>query len=210
MRAEQTQALLAGYVHGPAAATDGLGAALAKIADPLAMILVEGVSDQIAVEALAARRGRHLTAERIAVVPIGGAGAVARVLTEHASPAMRLAALCDAAEEHQVRRSINASGLTVPVFVCVADLEDELIRAVGVDRALAVLEAQGDLGSFTTLQKQAAWRLHPVVAQLRRFMSAGARRKLRYALLLTDAAVDLDRVPRPLADVLDAAGVDSP
>jgi hypothetical protein len=196
---------LAGYVHGPAAATDGLRAALAKTRDPVAIIFVEGVSDQIAVDTLAARRGRDLL-ERVAVVPIGGAGAIRRVLAEHVSGTVRLAALCDAGEEAQVRRGIDASGLEVSVCVCVTDLEDELIRAVGVDQALAVLDSQGDLGPFTTLQKQVAWRGQPVDAQMRRFFGAGGGRKLRYARLLTDAAFDADRVPRPLTEVLDAIG----
>jgi len=192
-----------GYVHGPAAATDGLRLALTATPDPLVMILVEGVSDQIAVETLATRRGRDLTAERVAVVPIGGAGAMRRVLAEHASATVRLAALCDADEEALVRCGIGASGRDVPVHVCDADLEAELIRAVGVDRVLAVLDREGDLRSFTTLQQQAAWRGRPVDSQLRRFIGAGARRKLRYARLLTDAAVDVDRTPRPLVDVLE-------
>ena len=37
-----------------------------------AVVLVEGVSDQRALEALAERRGRNLEAERVAIVPIGG------------------------------------------------------------------------------------------------------------------------------------------
>ena len=45
-----------------------------------AVVLVEGVSDQLAVEALAARRGRDLAAEGVAVVPIGGAGNIRRFL----------------------------------------------------------------------------------------------------------------------------------
>jgi hypothetical protein len=169
------------------------------------MVLVEGVSDQIAVETLALGVGRDLTAERVAVVPIGGAGAVSRVLAEHASVRLRLVALCDAGEEALVRRGIRASGFHVSVFVCVADLEDELIGAVGAERALAVLDGQGDLGSFRTLQKQPAWRGRPLDAQLRRFIGAGGRRKLRYARLLTDAAVALGRAPRTLVDALDAS-----
>jgi hypothetical protein len=202
VRAEQARAVLDGYVHGPAAATDGLRAALARTIDPVAMILVEGVSDQMAVEAIAARRGCDL--ERIAVAPIGGAGAIRRVLSAHAARTLRLAALCDAGEEAHVRRGIDDSGLEVSLFVCVADLEAELIRAVGVDRVLAVLDSQGDRGSFTTLQKQVAWRGQPVDAQLHRFIGAGGRRKLRYARLLAHAAADADRVPSPLIDVLDA------
>jgi len=200
-----TRAAVAGYVHGPAAATEGLAMALRGTPDPAAMILVEGVSDQIAVETLATRRSRDLRTEGIAVVPIGGAGAIRRVLAEHASPTVRLAALCDVGEEAQVRRGIEASGFDVSVHVCVVDLEDELIRAVGVDRVTAVLEREGDLRSFTTLQKQVEWRGRPVDAQLRRFLGAGARRKLRYARLLTDVAVDVERVPRPLVDVLEVS-----
>jgi hypothetical protein len=33
---------------------------------------------------------------------------------------------------------------------------------------------------------------------MRRFLGSGARRKLRYARLLVEAAVDRDTVPRPL------------
>jgi hypothetical protein len=40
---------------------------------PRAVVLVEGLSDRCAVEALAERRGRDLRAERVSVVPIGGA-----------------------------------------------------------------------------------------------------------------------------------------
>ncbi len=64
-----------------------------------------------------------------------------------------------------------------------------------------VLEANGDLGSFRTLQKQPVWRDRPVEDQLRRFMGSVARRKVRYAALLVDA-LDLEAVPRPLDAVL--------
>jgi hypothetical protein len=204
-RAELARVALDGYLHGPTAATDGTYAALAKTPEPDAMMLVEGVSDQIAVETLAVRLGRDLATERVAVVPIGGAGAIGRMLAEHASATLRLVALCDAGEEALVRRRIEASGLQVSVFVCVTDLEAELIRAVGVETSRAVVDSQGDLGSFTTLQKQLVWRGQPPEAQLRRFIGAGARRKLRYARLLIDAAVDLDRAPRPLVAALDAS-----
>lgn len=50
-------------------------------------------------------------------------------------------------------------------------------------------------------QRQPAWRGKAAQAQLRRFLAAGSRRKLRYARLLTEAA-ELDRMPRPLDAVL--------
>ena len=61
-------------------------------------------------------------------------------------------------------------------FVCIDDLESELIRAVGPATVEALFESQGDLGSFRTLQKQSAWRAQRVEAQMRRFLGSGARR----------------------------------
>jgi hypothetical protein len=188
-----------GYVHGPAAATAATGLAVARVPDPLRMILVEGISDQIAVDTLARLGGRDLAAERVAVVPIGGAHAVRRFVNEHRGRPM--VALADADEVALFRRELSADA----IFVCHADLEDELIRAVGVAHVLRVLDAEHDRRRFATMQKQSAWRGRPVEAQLRRFLGSGARRKLRYAQLLTAAAVELGRVPAPLEGVLRAA-----
>ena len=86
-------------------------------------------------------------------------------------------------------------------YVCVADLEDELIRALGPASVEAVLDSQGDLGSFRTFQKQPEWRGQRIEAQLRRFMGSADRRKIRYARLLVDA-LDPACMPRPLVGVL--------
>jgi hypothetical protein len=185
-----------GYVHGPAAATEATELALARVADPLLMILVEGISDQIAVDTLARLDGRDLAAERVAVVPIGGAHAVRRFVSEHRGREM--VALADAAEVGLFRGELTADR----IFVCDADLEDELIRAVGAEQVLQVLEGEHDRRRFATLQKQGAWRDQPIEAQLRRFIGSGARRKLRYAWLLTAVAVELGRVPAPLDGAL--------
>jgi hypothetical protein len=45
-----------------------------------AVVLVEGMSDQFAVEALAARRGRDLNAQGVFTVPMGGATNIGRFL----------------------------------------------------------------------------------------------------------------------------------
>jgi OLD-like protein len=187
--------------------------ALAKVGDARAILLVEGISDQVALETLAARRGRDLAGEGISVVPIGGAQAIGRFLTRFASKGSnaRLAGLCDAGEEHVFRRSLERAGygshLTrdemerLGFYVCVADLEDELIRALGPASVEAVLESHGDLGSFRTFQKQPAWRGQRIEAQLRRFLRSADRRNIRYARLLVDA-LDPAQVPRPLDGVL--------
>src|SRR5204862_367989 len=62
----------------PAGGPEATRRALTRIGDVRAIVLVEGFSDQIAVETLAARRGRDLADESVAVVPIGGAQACAR------------------------------------------------------------------------------------------------------------------------------------
>ena len=59
-------------------------------------------------------------------------------------------------------------------YVCVADLEDELIRSLGAAAVERVVDAQGDLRSFRTLQKQAAWQERSTEEQLRRFLGSGA------------------------------------
>lgn len=182
-------------------------------ADMRAIVLVEGTSDQVALETLARRRGLNLATEGIAVEAIGGAQAVGRFLTRLVEQRtdVRLGGLCDAAEEDDFRRGLERAGFgsdldraqmeQLGFYVCVADLEDELIRALGAASVEQVLAAHGDLGPFRTLQKQPAWRGRPTEEQLQRFMGSGARRKIRYARLLVDA-LDLARVPRPLDRVL--------
>jgi hypothetical protein len=178
-----------------------------------AVVLVEGTSDQCAIEALAERRGRSLEAEGVSVVPIGGAQSIGRFLKQFGPEGLdvKLAGLCDAGEEGDFRRGLERAGLgsdlsraemeRLGFYVCVADLEDELIRAHGADSVEKVVEAEGDLGSFRTLQKQPEWRGRTTEEQLRRFMGSGGRRKIRYARLLVEA-LDLSQVPRPLDLVL--------
>ena len=187
--------------------------ALVPGVDLRAVVLVEGASDKLAVETLAERRGRSLEAEGISIVPIGGAQAIGRFITQFGPQGLdlKLAGLCDAAEERNFQRGLERAGLgsdltradleRLGFYVCVADLEDELIRALGATSVEQVVNAQGDLGRFRTLQKQPEWRGRTTEEQLRRFMGSGGRRKIRYAQLLVDA-LDLTQVPRPLDRVL--------
>jgi hypothetical protein len=178
-----------------------------------AVVLVEGMSDQRAVEALARRRGRNLEAEGVAVMPIGGSKGIWRFLERFGPDGLdlRLAGLCDAAEEGDFQRGLQRAGLGANLtradmeglgfFVCVADLEDELIRALGPAAVERVIDAQGELESFRSLQRQPAWRGRTTEEQLRRFFGTHKGRKIQSAPLLVDA-LDLDQVPRPLDGVL--------
>ena len=182
-------------------------------ADARAVVLVEGLSDRLALETLAERRGRDLAAEGVVVVAIGGAQAIGRFANLYGPRGLdlELAGLCDAGEEPEFRRGLESAGLgststraeleALGFYVCEADLEDELIRALGTDAVERVIAAQGDLRAFRTLQKQPEWRGRPVDEQLRRFFGSGASRKIRYGRLLVEA-LDLAHVPRPLDLVL--------
>jgi hypothetical protein len=186
---------------------------LAAGVDARTVVLVEGLSDQVALEALARRRGHDLGAEGVAVVPIGGATTIGRFLTVFGPAGLdvELAGLCDAAEERTFRRGLERAGrggdLTraemerLGFYVCEADLEDELIRSLGATTVEGIVEVEGELGSFRTFQKQPAQQGRAIEAQLRRFMGTRAGRKIHYARLLVDA-LDLTRVPRPLEGLL--------
>jgi hypothetical protein len=146
-------------------------------------------------------------------VPIGGATNVGRFLDLFGPHGLdvRLAGLCDAGEERAFRRGLERGGFgsnltrvdmeSLGFYVCVADLEDELIRSLGAARVEQVVAALGEMGSFRTLQKQAAQQGRTHEEQLHRFIGTRGGRKIRYARLLVDA-LDLTRVPQPLDRVL--------
>ncbi len=179
-------------VNGPAAALRATAEAMAKAGGAGAVILVEGISDQIALETAARCRGRDLDAEHVVVVPIGGAHAIGRFLPGFAH--LLVAGLYDVGEEAVIRRRLG--GLE-GFFACDRDLEDELIRAVGTAGVEALFEANGDLGAFRSMQNQPAWRGHETGAQMRRFLASGSRRRRRYVRILVERAV-----PPPLDAVL--------
>jgi len=164
---------------------------------PNAVVLVEGPSDRIAIEALAARRGRDLAVEGVTVVAIGGAQAIERTL--RGLSVVRVAGLYDVGEERDVMRGLERAGRSADgFFACDPDLEGELVRALGTERMLELVEARGQLGAFTTYRKQPAQRAKPIEAQLHGWLHNW---KIRYAAPLVEA-LDLDRVPRPLEQVL--------
>jgi hypothetical protein len=173
-------------------------------------VLVEGVSDKVALETLALRRGRDLAGEGVSIQPVGGAHAVGRFLNLYGprGSKVRLAGLCDAGEEGTLRRALERAGLGLALdrggmerlgfYVCEADLEDELVRCLGGPVVEEILDAHGKLGSFRTYQKQPAHRARTTEDQLRGFLTNW---KIQFAAPLVDA-LDLSRVPRPLDGVL--------
>jgi hypothetical protein len=167
------------------------------------VILVEGASDRRAVEEVARLRGNDLARRHIAVVNMSGITNLARQL--RALPdGVRVTGLYDIGESAYVRATMERLNRSVPFFACDRDLEDELIRALGVARVAQVIEAAGDRASWRTLQNQPHHRDRDAAAVLRRFMGTTSGRKLRYAGLLA-AALKPHEVPAPLTAVLDEA-----
>lgn len=178
-----------------------------------AVVLVEGRSDQVVLETVAERRGWRTAPRGVAIVPMGGIHALPRFLESLGPDAggCRVAGLYDAHEESVVRQSLHRLGYgplpnraaleTRGFFACDADLEDELIRAVGAPAMEALIAAEGDHRPWRRFQQQPAQRSRPVSAQLRRFLGTKRGRKIRYARLLAEA-VALGNVPRPLDAVL--------
>jgi predicted ATPase len=175
------------------------------------VVLVEGMSDQLALEALAERMERNLDAEGVAIVPMGGAKAVGRHI-ELFGPhgfQLKLAGLCDAAEEGDFRRALERGGMGAGLtrdgmerlgfYVCSADLEDELTRCLGTTTVERIIVEQGDLQAFNRFRQQPAMRGLDAASQQRSFI--GGDRKIQYAPLLVDG-LDLAEAPSPLARLL--------
>ena len=167
-------------------------------------VLVEGESDKCAVETLAARLGRDLARDGVEVLAMGGATNIGHFVRRLGS-GVQLLGLYDSGEQHIFRRALGEDNLErIGFFECDADLEDELIRALGFEKVEEVIASEGELASFRKMQQQPAHRGSPVERQLRRFMGTHSGRKLQYARALVEA-LDLDDIPRPLAQLLAGA-----
>ena len=187
--------------------------AAAMTGSPGAVVLVEGLSDCFAVEAIAGKLGRRFQTEGVAVVPMGGATNIGRSLGIFGPRGrnVRIACLCDAAEAAYFARALAAAGVvdalgaTSPpmLFVCERDLEDELIRALGGASVERIIELEGDLPSLRRLQQMPAHRDRSLDQHLHRFMGARSARKYRYAQLMAEG-LPPDDIPRPLRDLVDS------
>src|SRR5262249_8857105 len=164
---------------------------------------------------LAARRsGRDLKAEGVSVVPIIGAHAMSRFLRELAAkePAAKLAGLYDEGEEEVIRAALERAGYGpnldrsqlegIGFFACIADLEDELIRAASETHLTRLIELEGDAQPWRTFRNQHAWHARPVDQQFRRFIRSVSERNSRYIRAIVET-IDLSRLPLPLRLLLD-------
>ena len=185
-----------------------------------AIVLVEGVTDQLAVMLAARRLGRDLEAGGVSVVPINGAHAIGRFLRKMGAeePGAKLAGLYDEGEEAVIGAALERTGYgpqpdrsqleKIGFFACSVDLEDELIRAAGEAHLLRLIEREGDTQPWHTFQHQAAWHGRPVDQQFRRFIRSMSERNSRYVRAIVET-IDPSRLPRPLRSLLDFVASDA-
>ncbi|MCG7208193.1 TOPRIM nucleotidyl transferase/hydrolase domain-containing protein [Streptomyces arenae] len=169
-----------------------------------AAVLLEGPSDVAAVGAVTALHGRDLAAEGVCVLSMGGAMNVGRFARLLGPPGLglRLTGLCDEREQPYYARGLERAGAPQDgVFVCAADLEDELIRALGPPRVTELIRAEGDHRPLCTFLNQPAQRGRTAQQQLRRFLGTKKGRKIHYGRVLAEALVPT-RVPAPLNGLL--------
>ncbi|KOX44933.1 TOPRIM nucleotidyl transferase/hydrolase domain-containing protein [Streptomyces sp. WAC8370] len=190
-------------------AAGGPGAPAQDLADRLLVhtaVLLEGPSDVAAVDAMAARHGRDLAAEGVCVLPMGGAMNVGRFagLLGPSGLDLRLVGLCDEREQDfYVRALERAEASPQGLFVCAADLEDELIRALGVGAVTRLVEAEGESRRLQTFLRQPAQQGRAAQQQLRRFLGTKAGRKIHYGRVLVES-LEPSRTPAPLAGLFAA------
>ena len=170
------------------------------------VVLLEGRSDVAAVGAVAATYGLSERDHHYRLVDMGGVTGIRghlRALRAEPVP-VRVLGMCDAGEVSVVVGALEGQGVAGDVdlaehgfSVCVADLEEELIRALGPDRVLGVLDRLGLSARFATLQNQPAWRSRPLPDQLHRFAGTTSGRKELLAGTLA-AELAAEEVPAPL------------
>ncbi len=165
------------------------------------VVLVEGRSDMAALEVLAEAHGVR---DRLDLVAMGGVTNIRRHLAVLAAerPEAVILGVCDAGERRYLEHAAGLAG----VFVCDRDLEDELIRAVGPEVVVELLDELGELRRFRTFQDQPEWRGRDLGDQLRRFASTRSGRKTVFARQVAQA-VEAARLPQPLAALFAAVDV---
>jgi hypothetical protein len=182
-----------------------LACELAELLPVRTTVLLEGPSDVAAVNALAAHCGRDLSAEGTCVLAIGGAMGVGQFARFLGPTGLRthLTGLCDEQERGYYARGWARAGADPQdFFVCEADLEDELIRALGVDLVKELIRNEGDLRSLEIFLRQPAQRDRTPQQQLRRFFGTKSGRKIHYGRVLVEALTP-DRVPAPLSGLFE-------
>lgn len=184
---------------------------------PRVHVLLEGPSDVAAVEEVLLARAPAGPAEArgaaYRLIDMGGVTNTDARLREAAAldPPPRVVGLCDAGEARVVVRALQRRGVGLGgpedlaahgFFVCERDLEDELIRALGLEACVALLERLGLGPRFRAFSGQRVWAGRPLADRLHRFAGVAAGRKVRLAQAMA-RELGPDRVPPPISALVE-------
>jgi energy-coupling factor transporter ATP-binding protein EcfA2 len=171
------------------------------------VILVEGFSDFLALQRLAALAGRNLDGEAVALIALEGESLFKHYLDLFGPGGLELdlRGLCDLDAESSWISRLAATGYPVSdrgslttngFFVCDPDLEAELVDALGAVQVEQVLDEDGAHASFEAF---AAENAGVAVEELqRRFIK---KDKIRWAPLLA-TRLTAQSIPNPIAELL--------
>jgi len=190
---------------------------LARFVNPLTaeacfarkVVLVEGYSDRVALLHLATRLKRDLDAEGITIIAMDGGSGLGTYLRLFGSTGLKLhvTGMCDEDKEAQWLSELQKAGFSITdrasmqaagFVVCVKDLEQEFVKALGLAGAQSVIANEGKAGAFAAFQKQPAHGVVPLDEQLRRYFQ---KDKIRWAVPLMEA-INLKAIPRPLNELV--------
>jgi predicted ATPase len=173
------------------------------------VVFVEGITDYQAVRAVAAKLGRNLDAEGVAVVALDGAASLATFLQIMGPYGLDLpvCGICDVDYEADWCSDLTAVGLTVAsrqdlnalgFYVSDRDLEDELLTAIGTTAAQMVFANEGATARFQSYAQQPANQGKTLHDQIRGFVQS---KKVYWTPRLA-AAVTPAAVPSSIQDLL--------
>jgi hypothetical protein len=153
--------------------------------------------------------GRDLDAEGITVIALDGGAGIGAYLRLFGPGGLGISVLgmCDEDKETQWQTELQKAGFPATsrqamqqagFKVCVKDLEEEFISAMGATAVQGVIASEGDAAAFAAFQGQPTQASVSLPEQLRRFLH---KNNTRYAIPLVDA-LDLKAIPAVPKDLL--------
>jgi predicted ATPase len=173
------------------------------------IMFVEGPSDHLAILALAKKKNLSLDSLGVSIVTLNGAGILTWYLKLFGPSGfgLSLCGLCDSDHLSEWSKVLEGAGLgtnlsqatmeAIGFFVCVRDLEDELIKALGLAKVIQIIDQIGDNGAWNIFCQQPKNKGLSQAEQLHAFLT---KRKVLYAPLLVSKLSTT--IPRPLEEVL--------
>ena len=174
------------------------------------VILLEGHSDLLAIRVLARALDVDLDARGISLLSLDGAGSVVHYLSLFgpAGLGLTLRGLCDADHEETWRTRLQDAGIEVTdraamnavgFQVADADLEEELIGALGTQRVSELIEKENADQAFANFTQQGAIARLSLAEQQHDFLH---KQSVRWAPVLADD-LSVEDIPQPIRDLLE-------